>query len=439
MNRLSVYRDQDLVGRLGLDADGRLVFEYERGWILNAGSAGGGFPISLSLPLQESPFERDRARPFFANLLPEGEIRRLLTAKLGISAGNDYKLLEAIGGDCAGALSVLPEGSSPAKEGRYRPLPAAELDRIIEGMPRRPLLIAEEGVRLSLAGAQNKLPVYCEGDEFFLPEGSFASSHILKPQIPHVEDSALNEAYCMTLARRIGLPVPPVLLKDTGKKRYCLVKRFDRVVRPRPAKPDLRAQVGGRIPVLHPEPPIGRVVRLHQEDFCQALGRMPDRKYENEGGPGFKDCFQILESRSRQPAADKKALIQWAIFNFLIGNADAHAKNIALLISEEGIRLAPFYDLMSITIYPEFSAKLAMKIGGEYDKGKIFRRHWERFAEAAGVKQNFVIGILKEMGTALPVQAEEEFVRFTQLFPGKNRVVFEIVQIIKESCDSVRI
>ena len=282
-------------------------------------------------------------------------------------------------------------------------------------MPRKPLLIAEEGVRLSLAGAQNKLPVYCEGDGYFLPEGSFASSDILKPDIPYVEDSARNEAYCMTLARRIGLPVPTVLLKDTGKYRYCLVKRFDRA-----AKPD------------------GRIFRLHQEDFCQALGYMPDRKYENEGGPNFKDCFRIVESKSRQPAADKKALIQWAIFNFLIGNADAHAKNIALLISEEGIRLAPFYDLISTAVYPEFSAKLAMKIGGEYDRGKIFRRHWKRFAEEAGVKENFVIGLFEEIGTALPVQAEEEFVHFTREFGGKDTIL-RITQIIKESCVSVRL
>jgi serine/threonine-protein kinase HipA len=408
MNRLSIFRDRNLVGSLWLDQGGRYLFQYDQSWLGHSKK----YPISLSLPLREEPFDRDCARSFFANLLPEGEVRRLLAAKFGISPGSDFKLLQAIGGDCAGALSLLPEDSHPPETGSYRPLPQEELDRIIESMSLRPLLAAEEGVRLSLAGVQNKLPVHCEREDLFLPEGSFASSYILKPKILHVQDSVLNEAFCMILADHVGLPVAPVQLRSTGKNQYCLVKRFDRAEQ-------------------H-----GTILRLHQEDLCQALEVMPDHKYENEGGPGFGDCFQLLETKSRQPAADKKALIQWAVFNFLIGNTDAHGKNVALLISEDGVQLAPFYDLMSTAAYPELSARMAMKIGGEYARDRIFRRHWERFADTASVKANFVFQTIQKMSAMLPRSADELFSRFPEFFHGKH-VILEILAQIREHCASV--
>lgn len=409
MTTLFVYRELDLIGKLSLDSKGLFAFQYERKWLQRPDN----FPLSLSLPLQEAPFEEDHSRLFFSNLLPEGEVRRLLAAKLGISPENDFKLLEAIGGDCAGALTLLPAESTPSEEGRYRPLPPEELDRIIESMPRRPLLAAEEGVRLSLAGAQNKLPVHYADESLFLPEGSFASSYILKPQIPHVEDSVFNEAFCMLLAGRLGFSVAKPLVKSTGKNWYYLVERYDRMMR------------SGE-----------KVRRLHQEDFCQALGCKPDRKYESEGGPNFQSCFRILETKSGQPAADKKHLIQWAIFNFLIGNADAHGKNISLLISEEGLRLAPCYDLMSTMVYPDLSRKMAMKIGGKYEHDKIFRRHWEQFAGEAGVKPDFVLQMLREMAGVLPHQADALLAQWPQFFQGRS-VILKIHTMIQDHCTFV--
>lgn len=410
MTALLVYRDRDLLGRLHLDLSGRFVFQYDRHWLHRPKN----FPLSISLPLQEPPFEKDTAKTFFANLLPEGEVRRLLAAKFGISPGNDFMLLDAIGGDCAGALSLLPEGSPPPDAGSYRPIAPSELDLVIEAMPRRPLLVAEEGVRLSLAGAQNKLPVHLEGEDLFLPEGSFASSYILKPQIPHVADSVFNEAFCMMLAGRMGIPVAGPMVKSTGKHWYYLVKRYDRAI-----------GAGGRI------------LRLHQEDFCQALRCPPDRKYQSEGGPGFQDCFRVLEGKSSRPAADKKALIQWAVFNFLIGNADAHAKNFSLLISEDGLRLAPFYDLMSTEVYPDLSSKSAMKIGGKYERRQIFRRHWERFAEEAGVKAHFIFQTIRSMAEGLPGQADELLIRSPDIFQGRD-IVSRIHTTLLEHCDSIK-
>jgi len=410
MSSLFVHIERELLGRLWFDSEGRLVFQYEDEWLRRPGK----YPLSLSLPLQTAPFQTAAAQLFFANLLPEGDIRRLIAAQLGISPGNDFKLLEALGGDCAGALSLLPEGFSRTDAGNYRPLPNDELDRIIESMPRKPLLAAEEGVRLSLAGAQNKLPVHYENGEIFLPEGSFASSYILKPQIPHIQDAVFNEAFCMTLAQRMGLKVAtPILVKTTGKNWYYLVKRYDRVI-----KADERIQ------------------RIHQEDFCQALGIRPENKYENEGGPGFSQCFRLIEAKSNQPAADKKSIIQWAIFNYLIGNADAHGKNISLLISEEGIKLAPFYDLMSTLVYPELSRRIAMRIGGKYEHDKIFLRHWEKFAGEAGVKADFIIKMLSTMVHDLPKNAES-LLREVGIFSDGSEILSKVISLMKNHCDLV--
>lgn len=409
MTTLRVYRERDPIGNLWLDSEGSFVFQYGPEWLQHPGN----FPLSLSLPLQEAPFERGHPKLFFSNLLPEGDVRRLIAAKLGISPENDFKLLEAIGGDCAGALTLLPEGASPLESGNYRLLPTDELDRIIESMPRRPLLAAEEGVRLSLAGAQNKLPVHYEDEKLYLPEGSFASSYILKPQIPHIEDAVFNEAFCMMLAGRLGFSVARPLAKSTGKNWYYLVERYDRVVRP------------GE-----------RVRRLHQEDFCQALGRKPELKYENEGGPAFRDCFRLLEASSNQPAADKKSLILWTIFNYLIGNADAHGKNVSLLISENGIRLAPFYDLMSTMVYPDLSQKMAMRVGGKYEHDRVFRRHWERFAGEAGVKPDFVLQMLRETTLDLPQQADALLAHLPQLFQQCD-IISRIRAMIRRHCTHV--
>jgi len=152
---LSVYWGKRLVGRLWLDDKHRLLLQYDPGWL----SAADASPLSLRLPLQKEPFDPDHARPFFANLLPEADVRTRIARGLGVSESNDFKLLEELGGDCAGAISLFPEGSSPETEGSDQPISPEELDRMIEEMPQRPLLTAQEGLRLSLAEAQEKIPI----------------------------------------------------------------------------------------------------------------------------------------------------------------------------------------------------------------------------------------------------------------------------------------
>jgi serine/threonine-protein kinase HipA len=402
-SKLDVYFKVSLVGHLWLDEHRHFVFRYDAGWLKQKGA----IPLSLSLPLREEPFIDDRARSFFTNLLPEAEIRKMIARQLGISEQNDFALLREIGGDCAGAVSVLPEGVPPLEKPGYRELDEDELHEIITELPTRPFLVGEKGVRLSLAGAQNKLPIYMEGTRIFIATGNAPSSHILKPPIQGLDETVDNEAFCMMLASRMDLAVPKVTIRQ-GRDRLYIVERFDR------GKNN-----------------DGKILRLHQEDFCQALNVPPDQKYESEGGPSLARCFELLKEESVSPAADQKALLSWVIFNFLIGNADAHAKNLAIIYTEQGPRLAPFYDLISTRVYPDLINKFAMRIGGENRPDWIQPRHWERFSEDVNIRPRLVLQTLTEMGRNLFSQAGDMARDFYDNF-GKAAIIGKILEGIKK-------
>lgn len=399
---LNVYLRTDRVGRLWLDAVRRFAFQYDPDWLAREDAV----PLSLALPLQVDAFEDAQARPFFANLLPESDLRRMIARKLGLSEQNDFALLEVVGGECAGAVSLLPDNNPPTGEGSYRALDDAELNALIAELPKRPMLAGEKGFRLSLAGAQNKLPVYFDGQTISLPMGAAPSSHILKPPITQYPDSVYNEAFCMELAARVGLSVPTVTLLKKQQALY-LIERYDR-----------RRHPGGGLE------------RVHQEDFCQALGIPPDQKYEKEGGPGLKPCFDLLRARSVVPVADIRALLHWVIFNYLIGNADAHGKNIALLLTEGGPHLAPFYDLMCTAVYPDLSEHLAMAIGGEDRPDWVIARRWEQFADEVQIQFKLVRQILVHMKEMVSAEAGE-LVREFQARHGPCEVVDGILGVIE--------
>ena len=166
------------VGRLWLDEKKRFCFQYDPLWLENS-----RIPLSLSLPLRTAPYLDDDSHPFFANLLPEERIRTIIARNLGVSPNNDFGILERIGGDCAGAVSVSPEDGGRQESSRYRQLSDDELIAIIRELPQRPLLAGEKGIRLSLAGAQKKLPVFFDGERFSLGYGSCPSNHIIRPAI----------------------------------------------------------------------------------------------------------------------------------------------------------------------------------------------------------------------------------------------------------------
>jgi serine/threonine-protein kinase HipA len=369
-NVLIVRIGDDVVGRLWLDDKKRFCFQYESSWLKQS-----RIPLSLSLPLWPDPFLDDESHSFFANLLPEQKMREIIARNLRVSQQNDFGLLERIGGDCAGAVSLYPETVDIQREGRYQELSLDELNAIINKLPQRPLLAGESGIRLSLAGAQKKLPLLYDEGRFYLGYGNAPSNYIMKPSMEDLDGTVENEAFCMTLAGRMGLDVPVSSLHDHQGIRVLLVKRFDRV--------DVA----------------GGIKRLHQEDFCQALRILPEYKYETEGGPSLAGCFDLVRRSSTKAAKDILSLLDWVIFNYLIGNSDAHGKNISLLLLPEGPRLAPFYDLLSTRIYTHYGLAegLAMKIGGESEPDLIRRDHWEAFASEVGIKPRLVTSRVAEL------------------------------------------
>ncbi len=360
MKRLTVYLNGQRVGTLDEDDSGLLEFRYVPEWMGRPDA----MPLSRSLPLQNESFHGKHARPFFAGILPDEGPRQQIAAVLGISQRNDFAMLEHIGGECAGAVSLLPQDAPPPTvgESRVRELSEKELEEIVAELPRRPLLAGREGMRLSLAGAQSKLPVLMRDAAIALPLGNTPSTHIIKPEPDRFPGLVAVEVLCMTLAQAVGLNVPAVSVRSVGDKPCIVVQRYDRA-----AGAD------------------GLVTRVHQEDFCQALGFPPERKYQQEGGPLLRDCIGLLREWSTVAALDIRDFLDGLIFNVLIGNADAHGKNYSILYRKGDRRLAPLYDLVCTLAWRELSKTPAMKIGRSDSIEKITPAHWQKMAQEVRV------------------------------------------------------
>ncbi len=409
---LDVYLHNALVGNLIQDAGGQMVFEYVESW-LNAPSAA---PLSQSLPLRKKRFTRKECRGFFAGILPEESKREIIARNLGISARNDYAMLERIGGECAGAVTFIPTGEAlPERNYGYRTLSSRELAALLRELPRRPLLAGEEGIRLSLAGAQDKLPVRIEGGDICLPLGGAPSTHILKPAVDRFEDVVFNEALSMKLAAAAGLQAASVETRTVDGMAYLLVERYDRT----------HHQMAEGAPILE---------RIHQEDFCQALGIVSEMKYQKEGGPSLKQCFGLLREVSSSPVVDLARLLDAVIYNYLVGNNDAHGKNFSLLYHGIGtdtlqIRLAPLYDIVSTIYYPELSRDMAMKIGGEYSSENVFPVNFERLAVEAGLAKPIVKRRVPELAETLIATLAEVGIA--------NPAAEAVATLIRKRCESV--
>ncbi|HZL47389.1 MAG TPA: HipA domain-containing protein, partial [Solirubrobacteraceae bacterium] len=281
----------------------------------------------------------------------------------------DYALLQELGGDCAGAITLLdPEVPLPTEPLR-KPVDDEQLDVLLRELPQRPLAASpEEGIRLSLAGAQPKLPVIIENDEVALPLNAAApTTHIIKPEPSRFPGLVDNEAFCMDLARAVELPTALTSKHATASGLpYLLVERYDR---------DLTA-----------EP----IRRLHQEDICQALGRASERKYQAEGGPTVLETVELFRNCSTVPAQDLPTFWRALVFNWLIGNCDAHAKNVSLLYDTGAPTLAPLYDLVSTTAYPELTTRLAMSIDGATHISDVNTKAWETVAKETSYSARFI-------------------------------------------------
>jgi serine/threonine-protein kinase HipA len=364
MTELDVYLHEDRVGRLERLPQARLGFRYEPGWVER-----GGGPVSLSLPVREEAFTDEECRPFFKGLLPEGDFLKTIARVFHISAENSFTVLEEIGGECAGAISIVPHETMPPFLSETRPLwlGEGELGELIEDLPNPQLLDDPEadgvGFRLSLAGTQDKLPVLWGEKRVGITRGHPPSTHIIKKPAPALEAMVANEAYCLALANAAGLTAAAARPLAAGAQEGLLVTRYDR-----------RPEAGGE------------VRRIHQEDLCQALGILPEQKYQAEGGPGVAAAAELIRRYASAPAVDLLAFLDALILNLLIGNSDAHGKNYSLLLEEDGgRRLAPLYDLLSARVYWPFERKMAMKYGGEYRADRIRARHLERLADDLGI------------------------------------------------------
>ncbi|WP_305045351.1 type II toxin-antitoxin system HipA family toxin [Geoalkalibacter sp.] len=377
---LDVYLLHSLAGKLRLSDQG-MVFQYETAYLATAQA----LPLSLSLPLQTEPCDAQSSRHFFANLLPEGAVREVVARRHHLSPENDFDLLAALGGDCAGAVSLFPHGRQPdAIPPTYRPLSDKDLERLAqEPFIAVPSFEDEGRMRLSLAGAQDKLPVALLNGKICLPQDGAPSTHILKPQNPKFPHLVENETFCLKLAARLSLPVPTVDILPHGDG-FFLIERYDRRVNPD-----------------------GGVRRIHQEDFCQALGVPHGRKYEAQGGPGFADCFNLALRSTKEPLPARKNLLRWAVFNYLIGNADAHAKNLSLLYLGRSPILAPFYDLVCTAAYAALSPHMAMAIGGAADIRQVDLDNWRTLSLQSGDrKDTYLLRLLAQMAREAPPAAQ---------------------------------
>ena len=386
---LDVWWDRRLVGQLTQDRHGDLGFVYSPDWLQREDAP----PLSASLPKRTESYTRRECRPFFGGLLPEEGQRKAAAQALGVSSGNDFALLDKLGGDVAGALQLLPPGEPPQDPHSAQPklLDEADLIRVLDSLPIRPLLAGEEGLRLSLAGSQSKVPVVLVEGEVALPSPRQPTTHILKPAITRFPGTTENEAFVMRLAAATGLDAAWVEPRVVRDRTFLLVARYDRST-----------------------DSDGHVRRIHQEDFCQALGINPERKYAGEGGPSFKDCFALLRRVSLRPAVEVLKLLDAVIFNLIVGNADAHGKNFSILYEEGRPRLAPLYDLLATVAYPELSPRLAMKIGRRSTLAEMDARGWEAFAKDTVLGLSLVRRRVAEISVAVKDQTEGVAVRLIQ-------------------------
>jgi len=394
---LTVWWNGDVVGKLVLNQYGEPEFTYAGGWLARTDAK----PVSASLPLQPEPFGRRVCLPFFEGLLPEASQRTAVARVLGISELNEFRLLEKLGGEVAGAIEIWPEEVRYEGVDSSRPgaLTENEIIALINHLPTRPMLAGNEyGYRHSLAGAQSKLPVVSTDGDIALPVPGQPTTHILKPEIERIEGTTENEAFCMRLGTMIGLDVANIECRSIGDKRFLLIERYDRQVDEE-----------------------GHIKRLHQEDFCQALGIISMRKSASDGGPVFRDCFDLLRRVTTRPAKETLSLLDAALYNAVIGNADAHGKNFSLLYHVDRTELAPLYDLLSTVAYPDLSQRFSMKIGGRSTLEELHPGDFDKFAKDIRIRAPFIRQRLGEIANSILEQAEKAI---SSLKLPNDRVVF---------------
>ena len=415
---LDVFYEESVVGRVSVYGNGGFGFSYEPAWI----SADDSFPLSVTLPLTEGPFPNEAIAPWLDNLLPEGGLRARVAEALNLPESDSLTILKKIGGDVAGAISV---GSpSVRKDWRHQSLRShyqsdseqEALSRHIKDLKRRPFLVGlEDDVRLSLAGGEEKtiLSVIDEDgqpklglpkstDRLAIPKGGAPSTIIVKPNNKHFDGSVENEAYCLTLASLIGIPAAECAVLKAQDGNALAVARYDRCT--------------------HDD---GSIQRLHQEDFAQANGAPSSKKYEIGTDAGLS-LQQLLSFKDDLPESDISKLIDQIIFNILVANTDAHAKNYSIMHGRT-LRLAPMYDVSSALLWPIHEQNHAQKIAGKTRKPvDIAKRHWESIARDAGLSEHFLLQQVQKQVDRMAT-ARGEAIRRVANQPGTSEIAVRYV------------
>ncbi|MEQ8346395.1 MAG: type II toxin-antitoxin system HipA family toxin [Sneathiellaceae bacterium] len=410
---LNVYLNNRLVGRLSRAGSGAIDFTYDRDWLAWEHA----LPVSLSLPLREDRYIGAPVAAVFENLLPDSDALRIRIARHVGAAGTDaYSLLAAIGRDCVGALQFLPEPlpdddivrSAGKIEGE--PIDERAIGAMLRNLARAPLgLDEDDAFRISVAGVQEKTALLHYQGRWFKPAGTTPTTHILKPQTGQLPDgvdlsnSVENEFYCLQVLKAFGLQVNEAVVEVFDGQKVLVVERFDR----RWARD-------------------GRLLRLPQEDCCQALSVPPTLKYQNQGGPGIPDIVALLKG-SDQPDADQMAFLRAQIVFWLIGATDGHAKNVSIFLTPGGrYRLTPFYDVL--TAQPSLDKgqiqrkqmKLAMAVGdrNRYRIDDIAGRHFIQTGARAGMAGQLVREAMSDIERQVEAALQTVEARLPNDFPA---------------------
>lgn len=416
---LRVYLNNRLVGSLVREASGAIGFSYNDEWLDWEHAS----PVSLSLPLREMSYRGEPVAAVFENLLPDSDkLRRLVAEKVGARGTDAYSMLTKIGHDCVGALQFISEDEdAPDTTGTLKgePVDDATVERLLKGLSEAPLgLSSEDAFRISLAGAQEKTALLCHEGRWLKPHGTTPTTHILKTQIGELpggidlSDSVENEYFCLRLTAAFGLPVCNATIQTFGGTTALVIERFDR----RWTKD-------------------GRLLRLPQEDCCQALSVPPTLKYQNEGGPGMVDLLNLLKG-SDTPLEDQEVFLKAQLVFWLIGATDGHARNFSVFLSPGGsFRMTPLYDI--VTAQPSLNArqierkqmKMAMSVGDSrhYRFDQIHGRHFVQTAMRAGLSEKRAKAIVEEIESQAPKAMEAA----AQALPGDFPA--EVVDVVSEA------
>lgn len=413
---LNVFLNSRLVGRLNREASGAIDFRYDPAWL----GWEHALPVSLSLPLREDRYIGAPVAAVFENLLPDGDgLRRRIAERVHAEGADAFSLLSAVGRDCVGALQFLPDGQEPGSAGAIdgKPVSDDDIARLLGDLASAPLgLGEEEDFRISIAGAQEKTALLRWKNRWYKPTGSTATTHILKPQIGRLPNgidlsfSVENEFLCLKLTAALGLPSANVEIATFGEKRVLVVERFDR----RWTRDK-------------------RLLRLPQEDCCQALSVPPSRKYESDGGPGIPAILNLLNG-SDDPEGDRHRVLKALIAFWLLGATDGHAKNFSIFLAPGGrFSATPLYDVISAQPsvdaheIPRNRMKLAMAVGNSrhYVIDTIALRHFVETAAKAGIGATNVRRLFEEIVAAAPAAIDRVLKSLPKDFPNEiaDRIV----------------